>query len=304
MTSTELKTTGAAPKLAALLEPFVGGELPVRLRAWDGSEAGDPAGPVVVLNSPNVLRRLLWNPGELGLAQAYVTGELDVESDLAESLSYAWNVVRSRHLSAVRPTPGLLLKAAITALRLGAFGPKLPVPRSQARLSGRLHSKRRDVDAISHHYDLSNDFYALVLDPQMAYSSAYWTTEDPAYMLEDAQRDKLDLVCRKLGLEPGMRFLDVGCGWGSLSLHAAQHFGVQVVGVTLSAEQKTFVQQRVRERGLQDSVEIRLQDYREISDGPFDAISSIEMGEHVGAGNYPRPSPLACIGSYASRAGC
>jgi cyclopropane-fatty-acyl-phospholipid synthase len=146
---------------------------------------------------------------------------------------------------------------------------------------------------ISHHYDLSNDFYALILDPQMAYSSGYWTQQagdggpSGTYGLEDAQRDKLDLVCRKLGLEPGMRLLDVGCGWGSLSLHAAQHYGVDVVGVTLSVEQKAFIDARIKQRGLEGRVEIRVQDYREIPDGPFDAVASLEMGEHVGQRNYP-----------------
>ena len=154
-------------------------------------------------------------------------------------------------------------------------------------MGGKLHSLRRDRAAISHHYDLSNDFYALVLDPQMAYSCAYWTSHDPNYTLQDAQRDKLDLVCRKLGLTPGMRLLDVGCGWGSLTLHAAEHYGVHVVGVTLSREQHGYVQQQIQQRELGDRVEVRLQDYRAIDDGPFDAIASLEMGEHVGQDNYP-----------------
>ena len=121
----------------------------------------------------------------------------------------------------------------------------------------------------------------------MAYSSGYWTNSSENYGLEDAQRDKLDLVCRKIGLRPGMRLLDVGCGWGSLSLHAAQHYGAEVVGVTLSGEQKAFIDARIRERGLEGHVEIRIQDYREIPDGPFDAVASLEMGEHVGQRNYP-----------------
>jgi cyclopropane-fatty-acyl-phospholipid synthase len=157
---------------------------------------------------------------------------------------------------------------------------------------GRLHSLARDRSVISHHYDLSNEFYAAILDETMAYSSAYWTSSDPAYGLADAQRDKLDLVCRKLGLAPGMRLLDVGCGWGSLSLHAAEHFGAEVVGVTISREQKAFIDDRVAARGLAGRVEIRLQDYREVptvstEEAGFDAVSSIEMGEHVGQANYP-----------------
>jgi cyclopropane-fatty-acyl-phospholipid synthase len=151
---------------------------------------------------------------------------------------------------------------------------------------GRLHSPSRDRSAISHHYDLSNEFYSLILDPQMAYSCAYFTA--PGQTVEEAQRAKLDLVCRKLGLEPGMTMLDVGCGWGSLSLHAAEHFGVRVTGVTIAAEQQRFVDRRIRERGLEDRVEIRLQDYREVPErGHFDAVGSLEMGEHVGERHYP-----------------
>src|SRR6185369_6833366 len=162
-------------------------------------------------------------------------------------------------------------------------------PASQARLHGRLHSLTRDRDAISHHYDLSNDFYSLILDDHMAYSCAYFTQdpEDPTYTIEDAQRAKLDLVCRKLGIQPGGRHLDIGCGWGSLSLYAAEHYGARVTGVTIAAEQKAFIDQRIAERGLEDRVEIRLQDYRDVPDEPFDTISSIEMGEHVGEKNYP-----------------
>ena len=152
-------------------------------------------------------------------------------------------------------------------------------------MGGRLHSLVRDRRAISHHYDLSNEFYELVLDPSMAYSCGYFESEDST--LEQAQSAKLDLVCTKLGLEPGMRMLDVGCGWGSLSLHAAEHFGVEVVGVTISAQQKAFIDKRIADRGLADRVEVRLQDYREVPDRGFDAVGSLEMGEHVGERNYP-----------------
>ena len=129
--------------------------------------------------------------------------------------------------------------------------------------------------------------YALLLDEHMAYSSGYWTSDDDGYTVSAAQRDKLDLICRKLDLRPGMRLLDVGCGWGSLILHAAANYGVHATGVTLAAQQREFVEQRIAERGLGDRVEVRLQDYREIPDDAFDAIGTIEMGEHVGLGNYP-----------------
>ncbi|SEE06158.1 cyclopropane-fatty-acyl-phospholipid synthase [Rhodococcus jostii] len=283
-----------AEELDKALRPLVRGDLPVHLTAWDGSTAGPVTAPKVVLRSPYALRRLLWNPGELGAAQAYVTGEIDVEGDLGEALAHVWAVARERGLSGVRPGPATIAKVLRVAAKLGVVGGPLPAPATQANLRGRLHSVLRDRAAISHHYDLSNDFYALVLDPQMAYSCAYFTRnapgapEDSDYGLEDAQRDKLDLVCRKVGLEPGMRLLDVGCGWGSLSLHAAAEHGAQVVGVTISREQKAFIDARIAERGLQDRVEIRLQDYREVPDGPFDAVASLEMGEHVGEKNYAR----------------
>jgi len=286
----DLSTTdsGVALALARALASVAGGELPVRLIAWDGSVAGPTDAPTVLLRSPAALRRLLRHPGELGAAQAYVTGELDVEGELDAALTHVWAVARERGLSGIRPTPGGIATLLRTAREVGAIGRPPPAPASQARLRGRLHTARRDQQAISHHYDLSNEFYSLILDPHMAYSCGYWTSDSPDYTVEDAQRDKLDLVCRKVGLgEPGMRFLDVGCGWGSLSLYAAEHFGAQVTGVTIAKEQKRFIDERIRERGLQDRVEIRLQDYREVADGHYDAVASLEMGEHVGQRNYP-----------------
>ncbi|MCU1595504.1 MAG: Cyclopropane-fatty-acyl-phospholipid synthase [Frankiales bacterium] len=282
-----LKTTpaagkGAAPALAALVEPLFGGELPVRLRAWDGSEHGPADAPVVVLTSRKALRRLAYNPGELGLAQAYVTGEIDVEGDLFEGFRRIWATVRAKGLEAGRPP---VLPVVKTALRYGVIGlpPKPPV--SQARLQGKLHSLLRDRAAISHHYDLSNDFYQLILDPNMAYSCAYYRT--PEDTLEQAQDNKLELIAQKLGVVPGGRHLDIGCGWGSLSLYLAEKHGVNVLGVTIAKEQKAFIDARIKERGLSHLVEIRLQDYREVPETGFDSVSSIEMGEHVGAENYP-----------------
>jgi len=287
-TRSGVPTSGVAPALARALRSAAGGELPVRLTAWDGSVAGPQDAPSVVLRSPDALRRVLRHPGELGAAQAYVTGELDVEGDLDAALTHVWAVARKRGLRGVRPSAGAIASLLGTAREVGAFGRPPPAPASQARLRGRLHSALRDRQAISHHYDLSNEFYSLILDPHMAYSCGYWTSDAPGYTVEDAQRDKLDLVCRKVGLgEPGMRFLDVGCGWGSLGLYAAEHFGAQVTGVTIAREQKRFIDERIRERGLQDRVEIRLQDYREVSDGHYDAVASLEMGEHVGRKNYP-----------------
>lgn len=276
---------GVAARLERALAPIVGGGLPVRLHAWDGSVAGPEDAPVVRVHTPDVLRRLLWHPGELGAAQAYVTGELDVDGDLDAALTHVWKVVAARGLRGVRPTPSTIATLLRTAGALGGLGRPPAAPATQAQISGRLHSLARDRRSISHHYDFSNEFYALLLDPQMAYSSAYFA--EPGMSLEQAQRAKLDLVCTKVGLRPGMRFLDVGCGWGSLSLHAAQEYGAQVVGVTIAAEQKRFIDARIRERGLEDLVSIRLQDYREVDDRDFEAAASIEMGEHVGQDNYP-----------------
>ncbi|HEX7354977.1 MAG TPA: cyclopropane-fatty-acyl-phospholipid synthase family protein [Mycobacteriales bacterium] len=276
---------GVASRLRPLLEPLFGGDLPIRIRAWDGSEVGPAGAPTAVIAHRRALRRLLWQPDELGLAQAYVTGELDVDGDLLDAFTRLWSVARERDLHLTRPPARDLAAAAVTALRLGVVGPKPKAPASQAKVTGRLHSLVRDRAAIRHHYDLSNAFYALLLDDHLAYSSAYWV--DPDGTLEQAQEEKLALVCRKVGLQSGMRLLDVGCGWGSLSLYAAEHVGARVVGVTLSAAQQAFVQQRVDERGLAGRVEIRLQDYRDVSDGPYDAVASIEMGEHVGQDNYP-----------------
>ena len=276
---------GVATTLAEAVAPFVGGELPVRLVAWDGSEAGPPDAPVVELRSPDAVRRMLWRPGELGAAQAYVTGELEVPGDLDEALTHAFTVARERGLSGRRPNVAAMARAVLAALGTGALGTPPPPPATQAQVRGRLHSLGRDRSAISHHYDLSNEFYELVLDPSMAYSCAWFESDDTT--LEQAQAAKLDLVCTKLGLEPGMRMLDVGCGWGSLSLHAAEHFGAQVVGVTISAQQQAFIEKRIADRGLTGRVEVRLQDYREVPDDGFDAVGSLEMGEHVGERNYP-----------------
>jgi len=278
----------AARQLSALLNEISGAALPVRLRCWDGSEAGPIDAPVLVIKSRRALRRLLWTPDELGFSQAYVAGELDIEGDMTAAIQRFWTAVREMGLQKPQLSLGIRLKAALTAARMGAIGPKPPAPGEQARLTGLLHSKNRDRAAISHHYDLSNEFYELLLDEHLAYSCGYWTREPgtPDYGVHEAQTDKLDLVCRKLGLAPGMRLLDVGCGWGSLILHAATHYGVHATGVTLSAQQRDFIDKRIAERGLADKVTVRMQDYREVQDGPYDAIGTIEMGEHVGAKNY------------------
>jgi cyclopropane-fatty-acyl-phospholipid synthase len=224
------------------------------------------------------------------LAEAYIAGDLDVDGDLEAALGTVWEAVRAGQANRPR-IDGATLRAipalAGSAIRLGAVGPRPTRPGTPARVRGRLHSPRRDAAVIAHHYDLSNEFYELLLDESMAYSCGYFT-RGPAGSLADAQRAKLDLVCRKLGLHQGMTLLDIGCGWGSLLCHAAAHYGVAATGVTLSAQQHRYVSKRVADAGLADLVSVRLADYREIdANAEFDAVSSIEMGEHVGADEYP-----------------
>jgi cyclopropane-fatty-acyl-phospholipid synthase len=262
-----------------------GARLPVRIRAWDGSEAGPREAPVVVLRSPRALRRVLWRPGELGLARAYVSGDLDVEGDLTEGLRLGWRAIRGGQLSTGRAD--LALTAAVAAKRLGVFGPPPPPPGCETRHRGRPHSRSRDKAVIAGHYDLPVSFYRLLLDPSMAYSCAYWATGEPGYGLADAQRDKLAMICRKLGLGPGSRLLDLGCGWGSLTVYAAQQCKARVTAVTLAAEQGRHVNDRLDRLGLGDRADVLVQDYRDAAGGPYDAITSIEMGEHVGAVAYP-----------------
>jgi cyclopropane-fatty-acyl-phospholipid synthase len=283
-----------AARLLSLAEDALHISLPIRLRAWDGSEAGVDGAPVLLINDKLALRHVIWSPGELGVARAYVKGYLDVEGDLAQGLRAMWSAVREVRAAdpeAAKPRlrPRTVVRAARLAVRTGALGRRPEIPVAESQLTGDLHSRERDRAAISHHYDLSNDFYELILDETMAYSSGFHVS--PEMPLVEAQRAKLDLICRKLGLEPGMRMLDIGSGWGSLTLHAAEHYGVRVVGVTLSSEQRDFVMKRATERGLQDRVDVSLRHFRDlegagVSDGSIDAIASVEMGEHVGDEEY------------------
>lgn len=277
-----LKVTGAAERIALVLERLLGAPSPLRIRAWDGSEAGPDDAPTLIVRARKAIRRLLWHPDEIGLARAWVAGEIEVEGDLEDALARVETIGRDiaarRRLTAVERAE--VYRAAVL---LGAVGPAPKAPPEEVALSGDRHSKVRDRDAVSHHYDVGNDFYELVLGPSMVYSCAYWARpDDPAYTLDDAQRDKLELICRKLGLQPGMRLLDVGCGWGGLVVHAAREHGVHAVGITLSHEQAEYARKAVVAAGLSDHVEIRVQDWRDLDDDPFDAIASIGMAEHLG----------------------
>lgn len=275
-----------ADVISPALDAIIAGPLPLRLECWDGSVLGPDDGlGTIRLNSPDAIRRLLWCPTHLGFARAYVCGDVDAIGPLAEML-------RAMHESTLKEAIGLRLLPAGSraASRLGALGRPLAVPPEEIVPRGIRHSIRRDKQAVSHHYDVGNPFYELVLGPSMTYSCARFVTATST--LEGAQAAKHDLVARKLGLGddtfrsacPGERprLLDVGCGWGSMAIHAATNYDADVVGVTISDEQAAYARQRVARAGLDDRVDIRIQDYREIDDGPFDAVSSIGMAEHVG----------------------
>jgi cyclopropane-fatty-acyl-phospholipid synthase len=275
-----------AETIAPLLAVVVGDDSRVRIEFWDGSSLGpapdDPASPGTLrVLTPDAMRRILWSPNELGLARAYVTGELEADGDVFALLeALRGNGARSLRFGA--SAAPLAVKAA---RRLGLVGRPPPPPPEEARLHGWRHTRRRDADAIGHHYDVGNDFYRLVLGPSMTYSCARFA--EPDFDLTAAQASKHELICRKLGLpeQPGARLLDVGCGWGSMVIHAATHHDVSAVGITISRAQADLARKRAADAGVGDRFEIRLQDYRELGAERFDAISSIGMSEHVGAKN-------------------
>lgn len=256
----------------------------VAFTAYDGSRAGDDDAPVTVhVRHQEALRHLVTAPGELGLARAFVSGALDLDGDLYTGL-------------------GLLTRSAVADLTpverlrvLGALGPRVlrPIAAPAQERPGRLvrglrvaraHTRQRDAEAVSHHYDVSNEFYEQLLGPSMAYTCAVYPRPDAT--LEEAQTEKVDLVCRKLGLRPGMRLLDVGCGWGTMARHAARQYGVHVLGITLSRAQVEWNAKAIAEEGLTDLVEVRYQDYRDVTEDGFDAACSIGMMEHVGLAQY------------------
>lgn len=273
--------TTAVETFAPLLNLMVGPHPPIQLKFWDGSGIGpDHGAGTVLVRSPDALRRMLWSPGELGLARAYVAGDIEVEGDVPDIL----RVMRTANLHGPRMALRAAGSVAQVARQTGALGRPLPAPPQEARPRGLRHSRRRDAEVISHHYDLSNDFYRLVLGPSLTYSCARFANDNSS--LETAQTSKHELISRKLGLHerPGMRLLDVGCGWGSMALHAATAYGATVVGITNSRAQAELARQRVVAAGLHGAVEIRIQDYRDLTGETFDAVCSIGMFEHVGKG--------------------
>jgi cyclopropane-fatty-acyl-phospholipid synthase len=250
-------------------------ERPFALRFWDGTEvpATVPDAPTFNFRSPEALAHVIRAPGELGLGRAYVLGLVDTD-DLEKSLK----VVDT--FEAPRISPAQIARLGVALVRACGLVRPPKTPASELRLTGERHTLGRDRRAIAYHYDAGNAFFQLFLDPSMTYSCAYF--KGGAQTLEEAQEAKLGLVCTKLALQEGERVLDVGCGWGSFAIHAATHYGVSVLGVTLSEEQVRLGRERVREAGLEDRVTLRLADYRELGGERFDAISSIGMVEHVG----------------------
>ncbi|HEY7225800.1 MAG TPA: class I SAM-dependent methyltransferase [Micromonosporaceae bacterium] len=250
----------------------------VQVKVFDGSRAGPADAPVTIdFRSPRAFNFLATSPNQLGLARAFVSGEINVDGDLYTALSTLGNqrfdVPVAEMLTLVRQLGGLRL------LR------RPPRPPQEVRLRGRRHSKARDSQAISHHYDVSNKFYEWLLGPSMAYTCAVYPTA--AATLEEAQFAKHDLVARKIGLRPGMRLLDVGCGWGGMVMHAARHYGVKALGVTLSRRQAEWAQKAIADAGLSDLAEVRHLDYRDVEEKEFDAISSIGLTEHIGVRQMP-----------------
>jgi cyclopropane-fatty-acyl-phospholipid synthase len=249
-------------------------ERPFGIEFWDGSRvpATRDGGPVFSVRSPRAVARLLRAPGQLGLARAYVLGDLDVDDlDILNKMLYEWSPP---------PLPRRSRMSLMLAAARASAGPLGRGPSSELRLKGPLHSRRRDARAVRHHYDVSNDFFALFLDRSMTYSCAFFSRDGSS--LESAQTAKLELTCQKLRLQPGQRVLDVGCGWGSFAIHAGTHHGVSVVGITLSERQAQLALERVNAAGLSDRVRIRVLDYRDLDQPSFDAIASIGMVEHVG----------------------
>ncbi|GAA0980576.1 putative fatty acid methyltransferase [Nocardioides aquaticus] len=263
--------------------------LPVRFEAYDGSTAGPRDASITLrLRNRRGLAYLMTAPGDLGLARAYVAGDLELEGahpgDPYDAMSLILNHTKFRRPSA-KELVELVRGLGLSNLKPPAPPPQEHLPRWRRVMEGMRHSVTRDADAIAHHYDVSNAFYELVLGPSMTYTCAVYPEHDAS--LEQAQAEKYDLVCRKLGLQPGMRLLDVGCGWGGMVRHAARHYGVRALGVTLSREQAGWAKEAIDREGLGDLAEVRHSDYRDVLEGDFDAVSSIGLTEHIGIRQYP-----------------
>ncbi|MGH3363298.1 MAG: class I SAM-dependent methyltransferase [Nocardioidaceae bacterium] len=282
-------TNDLSVSIGEVISRLVPEGLPFRFTAYDGSSAGPQDAPIGLhLRTERGLSYLLTAPGDLGLARAYVSGDLVLEGAHPGDPYPAMTVLMS-HLRFKVPPPGELVRL-LRGLGLSHLKPPPPppeehLPRWRRLLEGMRHSRERDAVAIHHHYDVSNRFYELVLGPSMTYTCAVFPEEDAT--LEQAQTEKYDLVCRKLGLRPGLRLLDIGCGWGGMVRHAAREYGVTALGVTLSQRQADWGRAAIEQEGLSGWAEVRFGDYRDVAESGFDAVSSIGLTEHIGVRNYP-----------------
>jgi cyclopropane-fatty-acyl-phospholipid synthase len=276
-------------KIAEAFDQLLKEPLPLRITAYDGSASGPEDAPYSFhVRNERGLAYLMTAPGDLGLGRAYVAGDLEV-GGVHPGDPYDALVMLQKGLKFRRPSAPELVRL-LTGLGLSHLKPPPPpkeetLPRWRRVLEGMRHSRTRDSEAIHHHYDVSNAFYEKVLGPSMTYTCAVYPHEDAT--LEQAQEYKYDLIARKLDLKPGMRLLDVGCGWGGMVRHAAEHYGVKALGVTLSREQATWAQEKIKEMGLDHLAEVRHSDYRDVTESGFDAVSSIGLTEHIGVKNYP-----------------
>ncbi|GAB3259293.1 class I SAM-dependent methyltransferase [Nocardioides dilutus] len=286
---TQTQSSSRTLTIAGALDALLKEPLAVRFTAYDGSATGPEDSPFRLhLATERGLNYLLTAPGDLGFSRAYVAGDLEVHGVHPGDPYELLKLVQS-NLSFRRPSPA----EAVTVLRslgLSHLKPVAPPPqeapsRLRRTLEGVRHSLGRDAEAIHHHYDVSNTFYEHVLGPSMTYTCAVYPSETAT--LEEAQHAKYDLVARKLDLQPGQRLLDLGCGWGGMVRHAAREHGVHALGVTLSREQASWAQRRIKEEGLDHLAEVRFMDYRHVEETGFDAISSIGLTEHIGVKNYP-----------------
>lgn len=263
--------------------------IPVRFSAYDGSSAGPEDALITLhLRTERGLRYLLTAPGDLGMARAFIAGDL-VGTGFHQGNLYPLLELMNNQDRWRTPSPAEALEL-VRGLGWRHLNPPLPppqehLPRWRRAVEGLRHSRSRDAEVIHHHYDVSNRFYELVLGPSMTYTCAVFPTAEAT--LEEAQAEKYDLIARKLDLRPGQRLLDVGCGWGGMVLHAAKHHGVRALGVTLSREQADWAKRQIDLAGLGDLAEVRLMDYRDAPSDGFDAVSSIGLTEHIGVANYP-----------------
>jgi cyclopropane-fatty-acyl-phospholipid synthase len=285
--SVQLAAAEPAAASRAFLDALTAGYGPrdFAVRFWDGStrdpDPGEPANFTLALRHPGAVRAMFWPPDGASFGEAYVNDDFDVEGDMFAFLKLVG------YLNGLRPGAWDTLRLA---RRLFALPSPLPWARPDrhpaARLSGAAHSPERDRRAISYHYDVSNAFFGLWLDRELLYTCAYFHTPDDD--LDTAQRQKIDHICRKLRLRPGERLLDVGCGWGGLVRHAARHYGVEAVGVTLSRKQAELAQDRIKGEGLADRCRVEHGDYREVTgEAVYDKMACVGMVEHLGERMMP-----------------